>query len=222
VGAGFENLIRMIIADTTRSIVIEDAMRAFHGGQSPPPVFFYCSRNTAEPGRSNPEAIIASIVRQLSSFQPGLPLLDPIITAYLKKEAEGFASGKLRINESCALIIQLAEYYPLTTIVIDALDECDSERRADLLDALETILRESSHLVKIFVSSRDDQDIVCQLKDYPNLEIASDRNMDDIVSFVRAETRDLIKKRKLLRFSSDKDKLEEVIVDQVTKGASGM
>jgi hypothetical protein len=46
--------------------------------------------------------------------------------------------------------------------------------------------------------------------------------MDDIVSFVRAETRDLIKKRKLLRFSSDKDKLEEVIVDQVTTGASGM
>jgi hypothetical protein len=116
VGAGFENLIRMIIADTTRSIVIEDSMRAFHGGQSPPPVFFYCSRNTAEPGRSNPEAIIASIVRQLSSFQPGLPLLDPIITAYLKKEAEGFASGKLRINES-STERELCTYYPACRVL---------------------------------------------------------------------------------------------------------
>jgi hypothetical protein len=212
----------MIIADTIRSIVIEDAMRSFHAGQCPPPVFFYCSRNPAEPGRSSPEAIIASIVQQLSSLQPGHPLLDPTITAYSKKEAEGFASGKLRINESCALILQLVEHYPLTTIAIDALDECDPEKRGDLLDTLETILRESSHLVKIFVSSRDDQDIVYHLKDYPNLEISSDRNMDDIVAFIKTETRALITKGKLLRFSSNQDELERLIIDHITKGASGM
>jgi hypothetical protein len=212
----------MMIANAIRSIVIEDTIRAFYAGQSPPPVFFYCSRNTAEPGRSNPEVIIASIARQLSSLQPQYPLLRPAITNYLKKEAEGFASGALRINESCALIIQLVEHYPLTTIVIDALDECNPEKRADLLETLETILRDSSHLVKIFVSSRDDQDIVCHLKDYPNLEIASSRNMDDIVSFVKSETRVLITKKKLLRFSSNKDELEEVIVNQVTQRASGM
>jgi hypothetical protein len=197
-------------------------MRAFHTGQSPPPVFFYCSRNTAEPGRSNPEAIMASITRQLSSLQPGLPLLGPTIAVYVKKEAEGFASGTLSINESCALIMQLIEHYPLTTIVIDALDECNAEKRADLLEVLEIILRESTQLVKIFVSSRDDQDIVCHLKDYPNLEIASERNMADIISFVKAETRRLITRRKLLRFSSNKEELEKVIVDQVTKGTGGM
>ena len=191
----------------------------FHIGRSPPPVFFYCSRNTAEPGRSNPETIIASIARQLSGLQPGIPLLGPTIAVYLKKEADGFASGILCINESCSLILQLFEHYPLTTIVIDALDECDPENRADLLETLETILQESSHLVKIFVSSRDDQDIVCHLKDYPNLEISSDRNTDDILSFVRAETRALITKRKLLRFSTNKDELEKVIVDGIiTKG----
>ncbi|KIM92814.1 hypothetical protein OIDMADRAFT_107066 [Oidiodendron maius Zn] len=204
------------------AIFIEDTIRAYKAGENPPPVFFYCSRNTAEPGRSNPEAIIASIARQLSSLEPGLPLLNPSIAVYLRKEAEGFASGTLRINESCALIIQLIEHYPLTTIVIDALDECNAEKRADLLEALETILRESTQMVKIFVSSRDDQDIVCHLNDYPNLEISSDRNLDDVVSFIRAETRSLITRRKLLRFSSNKDELEEVIIDQVTKGTAGM
>jgi hypothetical protein len=211
-----------MIADTIRSIVIQDAMQAFHAGQSPPPAFFYCSRNTAERSRSNPEAILASIVRQLASLEPGLPLLDPVITLYKQREAQGFASGSLRIGESSALIIQLVENYPLTTIVIDALDECDPEKRADLLETLETILRESSRLVKIFVSSRDDQDIVCHLQDYPNLEVACDRNLDDIVSFVKAETQDLIKRRKLLRFSNNKEELKEVIMDQVTKGANGM
>lgn len=126
------------------------------------------------------------------------------------------------MDESRALIIQLVEHYPLTTIVIDALDECNLEKRADLLETLETILQESSSLVKIFLSSRDDQDIFCHLQDYPNLELASDRNTDDITSFVRAETQDLIKKKKLLRFSINKEELKESIIDQVTKGASGM
>jgi hypothetical protein len=212
----------MVTANSLRSIVVEDAIRAFRAGQSPPPAFFYCSRNTAESGRSNPEEIIASIARQLSSLQPELPLLSPSIAVYLKKEAEAFASGTLRISESCALVLQLLEHYPLTTIVIDALDECDREKQVDLLEALETILRESSHLVKIFISSRDDQDIACRLKDYPNLEISSDRNTDDILSFVRAETRALITKRKLLRFSTNKDVLEKFIIDEVSKGANGM
>jgi hypothetical protein len=145
-----------------------------------------------------------------------------MIATYKQREAEGFASGSLRIDESRVLIIQLVEHYPLTTMVIDALDECDPEKRTDLLETLETILRESSSLVKIFVSSRDDQDIVCHLQDYPNLEVASDRNMDDIASFVRAETQGLIRRNKLLRFSINKEELKESIINQITKGASGM
>jgi hypothetical protein len=125
-------------------MVIEDALKAFRAGQSPPPAFFYCSRNTAEPTRSSPDAIVASIARQLSSLGPGLPLLPPIVEAYKTRETDGFASGALRIDESRALIIQLVEHYQLTTIVIDALDECDPESRWELLETLEAILRESS------------------------------------------------------------------------------
>jgi hypothetical protein len=101
----------------------------------------------------------------------GFALLSPMVTTYRRREAEGFASGPLRMDESAAIIIQLVEYYPLTTIVIDALDECVPDKRADLLEALEDILRKSSRLVKIFMSSRDDQDLVYHLQDYPNLEL---------------------------------------------------
>lgn len=211
-----------MVVDDTRSIVINDAMQAFCAGQSPPPAFFYCSRNTAEPTRSNPDAIIASIARQLSCLRPEFPLLGPVIETYRRREAEGFASGPLQIDESTSLILQLTEKYPMTTIVIDALDECDPETRTDLLGTLEKILKESLGLVKIFVSSRDDQDIVCHLQDYPDLGISSDRNMDDITSFVRVETQDLIKKKRLLRSSTNKEELKEMIIDRVTKGANGM
>ena len=128
----------------------------------------------------------------------------------------------MRIGESCELIIQLAQHYPMVTIVIDALDECDPENRTDLLYTLETILRDSPSLVKIFVSSRDDQDIVCHLENYPNLDISSNKNMVDIESFVKAETLSLIQKKKLLRSSGNKEALAEKIIYEVTNGASGM
>lgn len=197
-------------------------MRIFRADHNPPPAFFYCSRNPAEPTRSNPEAILASLVRQLSSLQPGDPLLSPSIEFFKKNEAQAFAFGPPRIGETCELIIQLVEHYPLTLIVIDAFDECDPDKRADLLEALEAILRESSSLVKIFISSRDDQDIVFQLKQYPNLEISSDRNGDDIAKFVKAETEKLIEKKKLLRYSQAREEMEELIVRKVAHGATGM
>jgi hypothetical protein len=106
--------------------------------------------------------------------------------------------------------------------VIDALDECNPDERDNLLQVLENILEESSCLTKIFVSSRDDQGIVCQLEDYPNLKIDSNRNMHDIAFFVQIETQSLIKTRKLLRFSESKESLKEIIISQVTDGAKGM
>lgn len=76
--------------------------------------------------------------------------------------------------------------------------------------------------MKIFVSSRDDRDIVFHLREYPNLELSSDRNSDDIASFVRAKTLDLIRKRKLLHLSMNKEELSVVIAERVTKDANGM
>ena len=213
VGAGKSTLV---------SIVIEDALRRFEAGQSPPPVYFYCSRNSGEPGRSDPAAILSSIVRQLSCAEPGLPLLPPVIEKYEKK-GQGFISRGLRIEECCELITELIEYYPMTTIVIDALDECDPEKRDMLLDAMESLLHNSSlGLLKVFLSSRDDQDIVCTLREYPNLDLVSSRNSPDIEAFVREETNKLVKKRRLLRNSDAKEALKVLIIEEVSKGADGM
>ena len=126
------------------------------------------------------------------------------------------------MDECIELVVQLVDQYPLTVIVIDALDECDLTKRTDLLEALETILRQASSLVKIFVSSRDDQDIVCHLQHYPNLDISSDRNGEDIKSFVTTETKALIRKMKLLRHSRSKQDMENLIINKVTDGAGGM
>ena len=150
-----------------------------------------------------------------------MPLLPSVVDKY-KKRGEGFSSNGLLLEESLELIIKLTEIYDMTTIVVDALDECDPETRQSLLDAFEGILEESAGLVKIFVSSRDDQDIVCTLREYPNLNISSDKNATDIEVFVKTETERLVQKRRLLRNSGAKEEMQALIIDQVSKGADGM
>ncbi|KAI1129531.1 hypothetical protein F5Y10DRAFT_264070 [Nemania abortiva] len=204
------------------SLVIEDAMEAFRKQQAPSPAYFYCSRNPAEPGRSDPRKILASIVRQFSSPGPGKPLLQPTIIAYESQEAEGFPDDSLPLGDSYDLLLEILDDYPTAIIIIDALDECHPETRQKLLDKLEDILRKSPTLVKIFVSSREDQDIKYNLRDYPALELSSDLNTDDIDRFVECETRLLIKQGKLLQSSNRKGELTQEIIQKVSNGADGM
>ena len=118
--------------------------------------------------------------------------------------------------------MQLIELYPQTTIILDALDECNPATRLDLLRALEHLLQQSCSLVKIFVSSRNDQDIVMQLNGYLNLEIDSRRNSSDIAQFVNAEVERLTTNGKLLRNSKSKDDMKEMIIRKVTEDAAEM
>ncbi|RSL79052.1 hypothetical protein CEP52_017570 [Fusarium oligoseptatum] len=206
------------------SMVVEDAEEAFQMNQTPAPVYFYCSRNPAEPGRSDPSMIAASIARQLSTPKAGGPLLEAAVEVYKRREADAFASGPLHLDESKSLILKLLERYQdaTMTIVIDALDECNPATRGDLLDTLEDLLKTSPCLLKIFVSSRTDQDLVYKLDNYPNLHLSSDCNSADIDLFVRSETRRLIDKGSLLRFSTRKEEMCDKIVHELTSKAQGM
>ena len=105
----------------------------------------------------------------MSSPESGGPILAPTLQIYSHREIEGFASGELSLEESVKLITNHTEYYPVTNIVLDALDECNPETRHLVLKALVTILNKSKGLVKIFVSSREECDPVCELRDYPHL-----------------------------------------------------
>jgi hypothetical protein len=209
-------------AKITRSIVVENLISEYKHCRNLPPAYFYCSRNPTEPGRGHPDKILASIARQLSSLEPGLPLLPSAVTAYQENMNQGLAAGPPGLPESRDLIVQLINSYPSVTIAIDAIDECNPDSRQDLLEALTFILQNTRSLVKVFVSSRDDQDIVRTLEDCPNLEIRSGRNSKDIDEFVKAETQAMIDKKQLLERSKKKEELQVKIIKKITEGAHGM
>ena len=183
--------------------MIEDIKRSSEASECLLPLYFYCARGTGEIERSEPDQILASIVAQLSNT--GLKL--PTAGNYSEKRAYAFASSPLQLEESCMLVLELIEQYPITTIVIDSPHECDPKTRRDLLESLRAIVRGSSSLVKLFVSSRDDQDLVDELQDFSNIEISSQNNSDDIEAFVRTDTETLVKKKAMLRNSHVRDEL---------------
>ncbi|KAK2764808.1 hypothetical protein CKAH01_15747 [Colletotrichum kahawae] len=206
------------------SVVVSQALQAFREKLAPAPVYFYCSRNPAEPGRSDPSRILASIARQLSTSSSPSSVLEPAVAVFTQREETAFASGPLHVDETKGLILQLLERYKdaTVTIMIDALDECNPATRDILLDTLEYLLNASACLLKVFVSSRNNQDIVYNLRKYPNLTLSSDCNTADIELFVRSETTRLVAKGSLLCYSERKEELGDKIVHELTCGAHGI
>lgn len=117
--------------------------------------------------------------------------------------------------------MKLTAEFRQTVICIDALDECNKTTRDKLLHALEQILRSSTSLVKIFVTSRDDDDIVLHLDGSPNVYIKPDDNSGDIGCFVTAEVERCISEKKILRGGVSTE-LKERIIGTIISGAYGM
>ena len=163
-----------------------------------------------------------TILEQLSSINPGSSIRDPVVTAYeaKRREARGRSPEKLSLDETVDVILTLLETNP-ATIIIDALDECSAERRQDLLLAMQKIIRRSQNLVKFFVSSRDNHDIVYRLSESPNLYISVQDNSTDIERFVLSQVKKAVEEERILcgKVSST---LQDHIIRTLNTKAEGM
>ena len=147
--------------------------------------YFYCDRNQSD--RRSTTSILNSLVRQLSVVKGNSGIYLPLLQLYNEKAKSAFASGGLKMEESQSLICQLTEIYLHTTIVIDALDECERDSRPELVGTLDFIVKESKNPVKILISSRPDEDIRHRFEGGPNVGIRATDNWDDIAKFVTSK-----------------------------------
>lgn len=191
---------------------------------SAPIAYFYCVRSPAEPQRTDPNEIMRSILKQLSCSNSELPIREPVAKEFQERKEqaqnEACEPEKLSIRECENLIVALLKHNP-ATIVIDALDECDPLRRHELLKTLDNLIQRSASVVKIFVSSRNDNDIVCWLTVSPNIIIQASKNDADIISFVHSEVNQTIENKRLLRGRISKE-LKHQIITTLLRGAQGM
>jgi hypothetical protein len=177
--------------------------------------YFYCFRG--DESRRKPENVLRSFVRQLSARKDESILQKPLVQLYKEKEATAFASGDLTFNESEKLLLQLFQAYSQTTLVVDALDECDPQLRGQLIQAFERLVRTSRSL-KIFISSRRDDDIKLQLEKKANVGISATDNEEDIAKFVAMS----IAENRPLRRKPIEDDLEKEIIQVLLDKSGGM
>lgn len=136
---------------------------------------------------------------------------------YNTRIEDDFAAGPLSLKESISMLVRLTAKRRLSHITIDALDECNRQEREHLLDALSRIMKESSGIVKVFISSRDDIDIVRSLAGGPNVLISAKSNQNDIATFVNIEVDKQIHKKLLLAghvSETLRHKIKQVLCDQ--------
>ncbi|KAF5864459.1 hypothetical protein ETB97_007562 [Aspergillus alliaceus] len=145
-------------------------------------VYFYCDRN--EELRRKPKEIIRSFVKQLSITHDQTMIHDGLIKIYDEKRQRGFLSRGLSLEESEDLLAQLIPTYSRAILVLDALDESEESSREGLVSYFNRLVEQLCNL-KIFVSSRRDENREKQLEMKVSVTIEERDNRHDIERFVK-------------------------------------
>ena len=90
-----------------------------------------------------------------------------------------------------------------------------------MLKALRNVIAKSKILVKIFVTTRMDTDILLQFEKFPRIEFQLDNNIDDINQFMKTKLQSTIDDGLLLD-GDVPDKLKVEICDVLCKRSRGM
>lgn len=142
--------------------------------------YFYCYRNDEE--RRQPQSILSSLVRQFASPVGRRGEIHQGARDLAKKLQDECLDMDVQMSKD--LLVDLVTSYQSSTIVLDALDECDDDTRGQLMDCLTFLMRQSLN-VKIFISSRMDHDIERHFRSQPMIMIQATDNKGDIEAFIR-------------------------------------
>jgi hypothetical protein len=143
-----------------------------------------------------------SLTRQLAIVdRERLKIHEPIALEYARREAEakldGFEMPRLRATECADLILNILSGNP-AVIIIDGVDEVEEHRRHELLDALIRVRDESASVIKIFLSSRDNNNVIAGLPGASILRVKDTDTRQDMVVFVEHCVSTAISTRNLL------------------------
>jgi len=143
-----------------------------------------------------------SIVRQLGARGiPDKTIHSTIVNEYENREqvakSDGFDVPRLNVQDCIDIITEITGPNP-ATIVIDAVDEVQPETRHELVHALQQIVRDSGSVVKVFLTSRDDNHILALLPDVSKVRITATGSRFDMELFVHHQVSLAVSSRRLL------------------------
>ncbi|KID61782.1 uncharacterized protein G6M90_00g113390 [Metarhizium brunneum] len=145
--------------------------------------FFYCSKGDADIQDDLETHLLRSFLRQLATVPHFPTRMEQSLIGLcdeMRNKSEAFSVQKCQER-----IVQLINILPRTIFVLDALDECDKGTAKRLVKFFTRLVQESKSLIKIFVSSRDEQHIRRTICSNHTIEITINKNNhDDIKRYI--------------------------------------
>ncbi|KAK0130385.1 hypothetical protein ONS96_000905 [Cadophora gregata f. sp. sojae] len=203
-GAG-KSVLSSLVLDHISSIELVDSGTCV--------VFAYYSYQTPE--RHPLEKLLGSLIRQLTSKLKEVPgdVLTFFQTNY--RDARSPRSDDLEVQ----FFNLLREFPSQALVVVDGLDECESGSREEILAFIARLVKEQSALIKVFVTSRRDEDIMDTFDGCPVVEIDSTCVDADIKIFLQDEIARRIHEKKLKLQKID---LKDAILEALSSKSNGM
>jgi hypothetical protein len=125
-------------------------------------------------------------------------------------------SRLLTVRDCELLLRRFLASYPATTIVLDALDECDESKCRELIHALEDLVVQSIRPLGVFISSRPGGEAKQRFENESKIHIQASSNESDIAKFINSEI------RKHSSWASFSPQFQHEIVEKLDTGAHGM
>ncbi|KAJ3547601.1 hypothetical protein NM208_g1444 [Fusarium decemcellulare] len=165
----------------TTAIVIDHLYSEFENDSSTGIAFIYVSfQRRDEQGAGQ---LLASLLRQLAR---GLSPLPKVLESLYKKHETRKARPSIEeLSQTLQAVIRL---YSTTFIIIDALDECQTDDRKTFLSDIGILRNQTT--ANIFITSRPDLSLEGQLEGFSVQEICA--HDDDVMSYIDSQTAKMI------------------------------
>lgn len=192
------SIIQVALAKTSRHVAL---------------AYFYCDYKDL--AMQQPTNILGSLARQIATQDE--QSFEKLQAFYAKHVSVSRGSTMYDPTDLYELIVDMASFYDCAMIVVDALDECETQT-ASVVSLLKSLNRPGeSNTVKTLFLSRDEIDTRELLKDYTPVAIAA--RTSDLELYVGAEI-ELRIRNKQLRIKDQT--LKEYIMERLVDGAEGM
>ena len=175
--------------------------------------FYYCTFSDVVTLQT--VSILGTILKQL--LLPKSSLLDTLHSEL----SSAFQSGSRTPDrvELAILLHSVLKAYSEIYVIIDGVDECEKNVQQDILYAIEDMIELNQCTVKVWISSREDTDIMNGLRKYPSIHIVETKVTGDIANYVQVAVKSKLQSGEL--FIRDQT-LEKEIISTLTTKSQGM
>ena len=137
-------------------------------------------------GRSESIDIFRCLISHLARSHDGASIAGPVKAMYDERGRDRVSGrGKPSFEECVAILHELCDAWPRTTIIIDALDECLAP--SEVLHGLGEVRTKATSTVQMFISSRMHISVPFYFPNCEQIHIEAGKNSGDIEKYVREE-----------------------------------